>query len=184
MQLAVSFCAARSSSNLLESTTKMSDIFQLSLPELEKLEKDESLILPEFNNELAWELGCFARKLALEKYPNKAVVIDIALANGHVLFHSATKSGTALDNDIWVERKKKTVQRIGVSSFFVGQKLRVKKLSMEEAMFMSSIEYASHGGCVPIKVKSFDHLIGTLTISGLAQDQDHLLALEILREFK
>ncbi|EGV66786.1 hypothetical protein PSN45_002894 [Yamadazyma tenuis] len=159
------------------------NIFEYTIPELLDLETDEALQFSQFDNEIAWKLGCFARRLSLEKFPSSAVVIDIALVNNQILFHATTKSGTTLDNDQWVERKKRTVQRLGTSSFVVGQHLRQKKTSMEDALFISSRDYASHGGCVPIKVKGFDGLVGTLTISGLPQDQDHLLALETLREF-
>lgn len=159
------------------------DLFSFTLPELATLENDPDLVLKKFDNGIAWRLGSFARELALAKYPTKAVVIDIALANGHIIFRTTTNSGTSLDNDVWVARKKKTVVRFGYSSFYAGQKLRNKGMSMEEAMYVSSADYASHGGCVAIKVQSVDSLIGTLTISGLAQDEDHLLALEILKEF-
>lgn len=161
----------------------MAHIYEYSLAQLSELENDKDLLLSKFDNEVAWNLGFFARSLALEKYPDKPVVLDISTVNNHILFHSTTKSGTNLDNDIWIERKKKTVQRFGTSSFYVGQKLRHKDKSMEEAMFMSSFDYASHGGCVPLRVKRCDHLVGTLTVSGLAQEDDHLLALEIIREF-
>lgn len=76
-------------------------------------------MIKHFDSGVAWRLGSFARELTLTKYPNKAVVIDIALANGHILFRTTINSGTSLDNDVWVERKKRTVVRFGYSSFLL-----------------------------------------------------------------
>lgn len=157
----------------------MSDIYKYSLEELDKLEGDE-IRLDKFDSAVCWKLGSIARDLSIERYPKKAVVIDISLASGQVLFHSVTNDGTSLDNDQWIARKKRTVLRFGKSSFYIGQKLRIKKLPMEDALFVSPIDYASHGGSVPIRVKGIDGVIGTLTISGLAQEEDHLLAIEVL----
>lgn len=157
----------------------MAEIYKYSLEELDKLEGEE-VRLEKFNSETSWELGSIARNICLERHANKAVVIDIALSSGQVLFHAVTNDGTALDNDQWIARKKRTVIRFGKSSFYIGQKLRIKGLPMEEALFVSPIDYASHGGSVPIRVNGVDGVIGTLTISGLAQEEDHLLAIEVL----
>lgn len=157
----------------------MAEIYKYSLEQLDKLEGEE-VRLEKFNSETSWELGSIARNICLERHANKAVVIDIALSSGQVLFHAVTNDGTALDNDQWIARKKRTVIRFGKSSFYIGQKLRIKGLPMEEALFVSPIDYASHGGSVPIRVNGVDGVIGTLTISGLAQEEDHLLAIEVL----
>mmetsp|Transcript_8043 Transcript_8043/g.7987 ORF Transcript_8043/g.7987 Transcript_8043/m.7987 type:complete len:163 (+) Transcript_8043:47-535(+) len=157
----------------------MADIYEYSLEKLDKLEGDD-IRLNKFDSAVCWKLGSIARDLSIERYPKKAVVIDISLASGQVLFHSVTNDGTSLDNDQWIARKKRTVLRFGKSSFYIGQKLRIKKLPMEDALFVSPIDYASHGGSVPIRVKGVDGVIGTLTISGLAQEEDHLLAIEVL----
>jgi uncharacterized protein (UPF0303 family) len=159
----------------------MTDIYKYSLAELDKLEGDE-IRLDRFDNSVCWKLGSIARDLSLARYPTKPVVIDISLASGQVLFHSVTNDGTSLDNDQWISRKKRTVLRFGKSSFYIGQKLRIKGQPMEDALFVSPIDYASHGGSVPIRIKGVDGVIGTLTISGLAQEEDHLLAIEVLTE--
>lgn len=161
----------------------MTDIYKYSLEQLDELEGD-SIRMDKFDSEVCWKLGSIARKLSLEKHPKKAVVIDITLASGQVLFHATTNDGTSLDNDQWIARKKRAVLRFGKSSFYIGQKLRIKDKSMEEALFISSVDYASHGGSVPIRVKGFDGVLGALTISGLAQEEDHLLAIEVLTKVR
>ncbi|KAI5950041.1 hypothetical protein CANMA_005395 [Candida margitis] len=157
------------------------EIYSKSLQELSKLE--EKHVLKSFNSEVAWELGSLGRQLSQELHSSKAIVIDITLTSGQTLFHSAVSSGTAYDNDNWVKRKYNTVFRFGKSSFYIGQKLRQKGKSIEEAMFVSSKEFASHGGSVPLRVVSNEFIVGALTISGLAQEEDHLLALQILQKY-
>lgn len=157
------------------------DLYAISLEQLEAL---EDITIPTFNADVAWKIGNQARSIAVEKYASKGVVIDISLASGQVLFHTttSTKSATS-DNDEWAKRKSKSVIRFGKSSFYVGSKLRQKKQTIEQVYFISSTEFTTHGGSVPIRVAGNDSVIGTLTISGLAQEEDHLLALEVLRSF-
>ncbi|KAG8202355.1 hypothetical protein GWM34_02930, partial [Candida africana] len=157
------------------------EIYSYSLEDLDKLEQD--LKFPKFNADIAWQLGSLARSLALEKYPQKPIIINITLLNGHNLFQTATINGTILDNDKWVNRKINTVIRFEKSSFYIGQKLRNKMKSLEEANFISSIDYATHGGSIPLRLINFDGIIGALTISGLAQEEDHLFAIEVVKQF-
>lgn len=162
--------------------------YKLSLDELEALE-GENVTLPYFNTEVAWQIGAHAREVARTKF-SKPVLIDVTLSNGQVAFHSASKVGAVLDNDVWVERKKKTVLRFGKSSFYMGRKLASKQeasatpVTVESAFFVDGKDYATHGGSVPIRAKKFDGLFGTLTVSGLAQEEDHLFALEVLSAIK
>lgn len=161
--------------------------YELTLEELDVLEGEE-ITLPYFNSSVAWEIGLRARELAQDF--SKPVVIDITLSNGQVLFHSASKPGSGLDNDFWINRKKKTVFRFGKSSFYMGRKLALKEkqagkpLSLESTFFIDSLEYATHGGSVPIKAGKFDGIYGAFTVSGLAQEEDHMFALAVLKEIK
>lgn len=161
----------------------MSDITKYSLPELVELETNPKLLLSQFNNEVAWKLGSYARQIATEQYPNRAIVIDISTTNGHRLFHTTIGSGTVLNNDHWIDRKRNTVQRFGFSSYYMGRKLEPTGKSMQEGLFISPIDYAIHGGSIALKVVNCDYLVGTFTVSGLAQEEDHLLALEVLENF-
>jgi uncharacterized protein (UPF0303 family) len=42
-------------------------------------------------------------------------------------------------------------------------------------------EYAIHGGAVPIRVKGVDGLVGVVIVSGLKQEEDHMVVVEALR---
>jgi len=50
-------------------------------------------------------------------------------------------------------------------------------------MALSSLEYMFFGGSIPIRVEGIG-VVGTLTISGLKDTEDHALAVELLQAFK
>ena len=156
-------------------------IFEYSLERLDEMEGAE-ITLPCFDSSIAWQIGVYAHTLA-QKF-SKPILIDITLSNGQILFHSPSKNGAVLDNEFWVSRKKKTTLRFAKSSFYIGRKVAIKQMSVESALFVDSKEYATHGGSVPIKVSACDAICGALTVSGLAQEEDHLFALQVLSDMK
>jgi uncharacterized protein (UPF0303 family) len=74
--------------------------------------------------------------------------------------------------------------RYAKSSFYLGQKLRIRNKSLEDVLSSSAVDYSILGGSVPIRIKNFDGVIGVLSICGLAQEEDHLLAIEVLQSFR
>lgn len=156
-----------------------------SLPDLAAT---EDVRLSRFDSDVAWEIGVVAKRLAKEYGFSKAILIDVTTADGTTFFHSPSKPTTVKDNDIWVQRKQKTVFRFGFSSFYMGTKLKTKslasqsRLTVEDAFFISSIEYAVHGGSIPIRLENFDGVIAALTVSGLDQVEDHAFAIEVLKK--
>jgi uncharacterized protein (UPF0303 family) len=108
------------------------------------------------------------------------VTIDLT-RGGHQLFH-ASLQGTSADNDEWVKRKTRLVYRFGHSSFYMGQLLKSKGKRIEDAYLISESEYAPHGGCFPIIVKDTG-IVGTITVSGLPQEEDHKLVVQAIREY-
>lgn len=142
------------------------------------LQEEQDLQFTSFNEEMAWKLG----SQLVEQASRQQLPITIDITRGsHQLFH-ASLHGTSPDNDEWVKRKVRLVYRFGHSSFYVGQLLKSKGKRIEEAYLVSESEYAPHGGCFPVIVKGTG-LIGTVTISGLTQEEDHKLAVQAVREF-
>jgi uncharacterized protein (UPF0303 family) len=97
------------------------------------------------------------------------------------LFHCAL-AGTAADNDAWIERKNRVVRRFGHSSFYVGESLRRDGATIGERFLLDEREYAPHGGAFPVIVRDVG-VVGTVTVSGLPQEDDHRLVVEALRAF-
>lgn len=44
-------------------------------------------------------------------------------------------------------------------------------------------EYAIHGGGVPVRVKGVEGVVGVIVVSGLKQEEDHMVVLEALQMF-
>jgi uncharacterized protein (UPF0303 family) len=141
-------------------------------------EQHERLQLSRFTNDDAWELGSLLVRLAKER--ELGIAIDIR-RNGHQLFHAALP-GTGPDNDVWIERKIRVVNRFGAASFLVGRRLALAGRTLDEGAGVEPLLYAPHGGCFPIIIRNVGP-VGTVTVSGLPQADDHALVVEALELF-
>lgn len=142
------------------------------------LQEEQELQFGSFNESIAWEIGC--RLVGRAQKEGLRITIDIT-RGGHQLFH-ASMPGTSMDNDEWIKRKMRTVYRFGHSSFYIGQRLKNKGKNIEEAYLIPESEYSPHGGCFPVIVKNTG-LVGTITVSGLAQEEDHQMVVQAIREY-
>ncbi len=142
------------------------------------LQEEQELQFTKFNEDTAWKLGSQLVEQARNK--NLPVAIDITRGTQQ-LFHASLR-GASPDNDEWIKRKIRTVYRFGHSSFYIGQLLKSKGKTIEQAYLVSENEYAPHGGCFPIIVKDTG-IVGTITVSGLPQEEDHKLVVQTIREF-
>jgi uncharacterized protein (UPF0303 family) len=142
------------------------------------LQEEDELQFTSFNESTAWQIGSQLVDRGLKE--NLPIAIDITRGS-HQLFH-ASLHGTSPDNDEWIKRKVRLVYRFGHSSFYMGQLLKSKGKRMEEAYLVSENVYAPHGGCFPVIVKDTG-LIGTITVSGLPQEEDHKLVVQAIRDY-
>jgi uncharacterized protein (UPF0303 family) len=150
-----------------------------SHPTLDELDRQEAeLRFDRFDHDTAWALG-----LALvEKARARGLPVTVDLRrNGHQLFHAALP-GTAPDNDAWIMRKTRVVDRFGRSSFNVGERARQGGTTFEDQMRLDPDLYAAHGGAFPVNVRGVG-VVGTVTVSGLPQLEDHAFVVEVLAEF-
>lgn len=145
------------------------------------VESEDSLILPHFTAADAWAIGS-ALRARLLPFPASAVV-SISLANNNqLLFHCTTGSGTAPDNDIWVARKRKTVLRWGHSSWWMHNKMKGDEAAFKAkyALGETAGDYAIHGGGWPVRVKGVEGVVAVIVVSGLKQEEDHGIIVEVL----
>ncbi|CAN6658591.1 hypothetical protein TRVA0_030S01838 [Trichomonascus vanleenenianus] len=143
-------------------------------------EHEKECILPKFDANVAWELGSLIRQRA-QSY-DKAVAISIMLTGGQVYFHALSKPGTNVDNQKWIERKQRTVLRFNTSSLYMGCKMWQLNRTIQD-FAVTEQEYAFHGGGFPIRVQNVDSLIGVIVVSGLRQDEDHLIIVDSIKEY-
>jgi uncharacterized protein (UPF0303 family) len=144
--------------------------------DLEVIAKQErELVLPEFDEDIAWKLGSHLRELAsVRRLP---VAIEIKRF-GQPIFYSAV-NGSTPDNAEWVRRKGNIVARFHRSSYAIGLALKQTNSTLADKYELPSSDYASHGGSFPLRVAGAG-IIGSVTVSGLPQRADHELVVEAL----
>ena len=140
--------------------------------------QEERLQFTSFSNADAWAIGSRFVEVATER--SLGITINITRGDQQ-LFHAALP-GTTADNDDWIARKIRTVRRYSESSFLVGRRFAASEKDFNTATGLPSSEYAAHGGCFPLTIRNAG-MIGTITVSGLPQADDHALVVEILSEF-
>lgn len=148
-------------------------------PTIAELEAQElQLQFSRFDNLDAWRLGVRLVELATTR--ELPVTIDIR-RHGQQLFHAALQ-GTTPENDSWIERKIRVVDRFAASSLLVGSRLAASGRTLGQDLGVDPVLYAAHGGCVPVRIRDVG-VVGTVTVSGLPQVQDHALVVEAVESF-
>lgn len=140
--------------------------------------QEEVLRFDAFSEADAWRLGSLMRERAVEKA--LPLVIDIRIA-GRPLFYTALP-GTAPDNPDWVRRKINVVMRYHVSSYRKGRELAASGSVLDEDRGVLPVDMAPHGGCFPIHLKGTG-IVGTVTVSGIPQREDHGFVIACLCEY-
>ena len=141
-------------------------------------EQEKRLVFDRFSNADAWQIGCLLVEFANER--SLAITIDIT-RGAQQLFHAAL-AGTARDNDEWINRKVATVRRFGTSSFLVGLSHAASGSPFDQRSWNDPLVYAAHGGSFPVNIIGTG-MVGTITVSGLAQSDDHNLVVEAITQF-
>ena len=154
----------------------MNDDQQALIASLEA--QEEQLVFTRFSNEDAWRLGSAMVSVAIERA--LPVTIDIR-RHGQQLFHVALP-GTTAENDSWIERKVNVVNRFAAASYLVGRRLAARGSALDEALGVEPRLFAAHGGAFPIRIRDVG-VIGTVTVSGLPQADDHAFVTEMIGAF-
>ncbi|KPU27167.1 hypothetical protein TR13x_06285 [Caloranaerobacter sp. TR13] len=150
--------------------------YERVLKEIKK--QEETLQFNEFNSKIALEVGLLLIEKA--KKEKKSISIDIT-KSGHQLFHYSF-DGTSPDNDQWILRKNNVVNRFYRSSLYIGTKLKMEGKTIEEKYHIPSKDYSPYGGAFPIIIKNIG-VVGSITVSGLKQEEDHMFVVRVLEEY-
>ncbi|MBD8058816.1 heme-degrading domain-containing protein [Cellulomonas sp. JH27-2] len=140
--------------------------------------QERELEFATFDNDDAWRLGCLLVELAITR--DLPVTVDVRRGTQQ-LFHAA-RPGTVADNDSWIERKVRVVERFGASSFLVGLRSRARGTTFAQQHDLPHQQFAAHGGSFPVRVRGVG-IVGAATVSGLPQADDHALVVEGIRAF-
>ncbi|TFV67006.1 UNVERIFIED_ORG: heme-degrading domain-containing protein [Bacillus sp. AZ43] len=148
-----------------------------TLPSLAELAaEEERLQFPGFTADDAWELG--SALVSTGRAERLPIAVDIT-RNRHQLFHAALPGATP-DNDSWIRRKTRVVNRFGHSSLYVRQASIERGTTFEAEFGLDPSRYAAHGGAFPVLVRGVGP-VGVVVVSGLPQLEDHRLVTEAIR---
>ena len=137
--------------------------------------QEEALQFSGFDENTAWQLGSLLHKRAVnEELP---IVIDVRRFDRALFF--AARPGATSDNHDWVRRKTNTVQRFLCSTYRVAHQLAIEEQDILQRYHISPTDFASCGGGFPIIVQGAG-VIGSVTVSGLPDRQDHQIIVEVL----
>ncbi len=139
-------------------------------------QQEETLQFERFDNDAALAVGLWIVEEVRKR--GKSVTVNVT-RNGQVLFHHAMTGATA-DQADWIRRKNNTVQRFCRSSYYMGISYKSRGSTFEDVKYLDDIEYAGHGGAFPLLIRGVG-LVGTVTVSGLAQADDHALVVAALQ---
>jgi uncharacterized protein (UPF0303 family) len=137
--------------------------------------QQHELQLSRLDAQVAWDLGTCLRALAIDR--KLMLVIDVRRF-GQPLFYSAL-NGTTPDNAEWVRRKSNVVARFHRSSYAVGLTQKMKGTTLFDRYGLPVADYAADGGSFPLAVEGAG-VVGSATVSGLPQRDDHNLVVEAL----
>lgn len=139
----------------------------------------EALVLPYFNENVAWRIGCHIREVAArEGHP---IAIEVSRTGGR-LFYCAMP-GASPDNEAWIHRKRNVVERFGESSLYMALKAEEAGTDVMKKFKLPEADYVHSGGGVAVVVAHCG-CIGAVTVSGLRQTDDHRLAADAIAAIK
>lgn len=135
--------------------------------------QEQDLVLPRFDEDVAFALGCALRERALAE--GLGIVIDIRSWDRQMFF--AATGGTSADNAEWVRRKINTVRRFHRPSYRMVLERGEEPFSPQSGA--DPADFVIAGGGFPIRVTNAG-IIGCVTVSGLPGRRDHGVVVDAL----
>ena len=143
--------------------------------QLESIAAQEQLLqFDSFDQTTAVAIGQAILQTAQER--SLPVIIDVRKGDDCLFF--AALSGTTPANADWARRKRNLVNLLEQSSYAIGLQGKAGN-DVVAMMALDPRDYTAHGGCFPIRVRGTG-MVGTVTVSGLPQKEDHALVVEAL----
>jgi uncharacterized protein (UPF0303 family) len=135
--------------------------------------RQEALLqFTEFTADTALAIGM--KLIERAKKAGTPVAISI-VRNGFTLFQHAME-GTTPDNELWIAGKNYLVNRFHHASLYMAKRIRAGMTRQDDKIGI----YVA-GGAFPIIVRNVG-VVGTITVSGLHEDDDHGWTVDILKD--
>jgi uncharacterized protein (UPF0303 family) len=137
------------------------------------------LELPSFSPAEAVALGLLATDRAITQ--QLAIIIEVYHLGR--LAYRAALPGSIPDSDDWLARKRRTVERYQRSTLATKVKYEERGTTFNESTGLSELEYAAHGGGMPVFVAGVG-MAGGFYASGLPEVEDHRFLVACLRDLR
>jgi len=141
------------------------------------LHQEELLVFPKFDETDAYAIGTLIHDRAVRE--GWSVVIDIR--RGEDIWFMHAMPGTNQENFDWTRRKRNLVNKTHNSSYAGSLRTSLGLVDPEQEGWTVA-DFAPAGGCFPVRVKG-EGLVGTITVSGIPQRDDHRLSSETIAEY-
>jgi uncharacterized protein (UPF0303 family) len=142
------------------------------------LSEESALIIPSLDHSNSLEIGEIAKSLGqIKKLP---IAVEVRLLDW-IVYH-VSLPGSNIENQQWLDRKARVVRLKHHSTLYERVSANENKIDWFEVNNLPEIDYAIHGGGLPLITK-YEGFVGALLISGLPQVEDHLFGVEVLTEF-
>jgi uncharacterized protein (UPF0303 family) len=135
-------------------------------------------VLNSFDHAAAWRLGTLMAERALRE--NAPIIIDIRTPT-MVLFRSAL-AGTTAENEVWLERKARTVFRFETSTALLAARFAARGVDLEAVGWFDTERFTDAGGSFPLRVRGVG-VVAAVTVSGLTSDEDHDFVIDGLTQY-
>lgn len=136
---------------------------------------ERQLLVESFTNRLAFEMG--QNVVALAKQKNLAIGVAVARLNHTVFLY--LDDGMPADKHNWLRRKSNVAKHFEESSLAVKRDLAEKDMSLDGTFGLDEKDFTASGGSIPI-VAAATGLVGTITVTGLPDVDDHQLIVDAL----
>jgi len=140
--------------------------------------QEEQLQFERFDADVAWKIGTWLRSTAAAH--NQSIAIDITLAGAPLFYHAML--GATPNNAEWIRRKKNVMSRFHKSTYAVGLEYQRNSTTLEARTGAPLVDFVTAGGCFPIRIRGSAAVLGSITVSGLPERQDHELVVRALAE--
>jgi uncharacterized protein (UPF0303 family) len=142
------------------------------------LSEESELILPSLDHSNALEIGEIAKSLG--QFKKLPIAVEVRLLDWMV--YHASLPGSSIENKQWLDRKARVVRLKHHSTLYEWVTANEDKINWFEVNNLPEIDYAIHGGGLPLITKN-EGFVGALLISGLPHVDDHQLGVEVLTAY-
>ena len=140
-------------------------------------QQEEALVFDHFSQADAWKLGQVLYEHCCKAPKPMSMAIYL---NGTEVFKYIMEGATA-NNDVWMRRKKNTVQLMQMSSLRKMYESQYKGWTQEQYGYPVG-EYGFVGGGFPLRLRG-SGVVGAICVSGLPGEEDHKLLVRAIEDY-